>query len=77
MQQVKDNEEVTKYDAILFNKIMSNTNYAEQAKEDKEKWMRENENILDAISFQLNSILNKFNLKLAKEVASSKYKIAD
>ncbi len=59
-------EEEKKYDSMLFNKIMSDTKYAEQAKKDKEKWLRENENILDTISSKVNSFLNQFNLELAK-----------
>jgi len=52
---------------ILTNKLINDDNYTkENYIQDLKNWETENENILNSISDKLNSILNRFNLKLAK-----------
>ncbi len=51
----------------LTNKLLNDDNYGkDNYKNDVKIWEKKNENILENISLKLNSILNKFNLKLAK-----------
>ncbi len=66
-EKIENNSiEEKQFDSKLFNKIMIDSSYTEQAKLDKEKWKNENENILENISNKLNEILIRFNLELTK-----------
>jgi len=51
----------------LSNKLLKDDNYTKNDyKAEIEKWELENENLLNNISLEINTILNKFNLELAK-----------
>ena len=59
--------DILKYKAKLSNKILNDDNYSKKDfQSDMKDWENENENILENISDKLNSILNRFNLELAK-----------
>ena len=71
-----DNYEIekTNYTKKLSNKLLSDDNYSkEDYKKDMALWEKENENILDKIADDLNSILQKFNLQLQINEATLSY----
>jgi len=54
-----------KYKTKLFNKIMYDEKYSKKESiEDMKNWEKENENILEKIAKDINSIIKKFNLEL-------------
>ena len=60
-------EDYFQYINKLTNKLLNDDDYGkDNYKDDVKSWENENENILENISLKLNSILNKFNLTLAK-----------
>ena len=59
-------KEEKEFNSKLFNKIMLDKSYASQAEKDKKEWENQNQNILNAISDKLNTILINFNLELTK-----------
>lgn len=52
------------YESTLFNKLMNTSYSKEESKIDMKEWESKNENVLEKMSYRLNSILNKFNLEL-------------
>ena len=61
------------YKSKLFNKVMYNANYIEQSIKDIKEWEKENENILEKIADNINSIIRKFNLELKIDEDTKSY----
>jgi len=67
-------KEKTKYTKKIFNKMMYNENYSkEDSIADMKKWESENENILEKIADDINSIIKKFNLELKIDENTNSY----
>ena len=69
MKEKIDNyqDELNKYIIVLSNKLVSDDNYEKKNyKDDLEIWEQENENLLEKIAEDINSILKRFNLELTK-----------
>jgi len=61
------------YKSKLFNKVMNNPNYIEQSIRDIKEWEKKNENILEKMSDNINSIIKKFNLELKIDEDTKSY----
>ena len=61
------------YTSRLFNKSRNNPNYFEQSIKDIQKWEEENENILEKIANDINSIIIRFNLELKIDEDTNSY----
>jgi len=67
-------KEKTAYTKKIFNKMMYNENYSkEDSIRDMKKWESENENILEKIADDINSIIKKFNLELKIDEETNSY----
>ncbi len=70
-----DNYEIEKkqYENKLFQEVRKNPKNAENTVKAMEKWEKENENILEKIAENINSIIKKFNLELQIDEATQSY----
>ncbi len=67
-------KEKTKYTKKLFNRMMHDTKYSkEDSIADMRKWEAKNENILEKIADDINSIIKKFNLELKIDEDTNSY----
>ncbi len=67
------NIEKEQYEKKLFRKVRKNPKDAEKAVKAIEKWEKENENILEKIADDINSIIKKFNLELQIDEDTQSY----
>jgi len=75
---LKDNidnyeREKEQYEKKLFREVRKNPKDAEKAVKAMEKWEKENENILEKIADDINSIIKKFNLELQIDEDTQSY----
>jgi len=67
-------KEKTKYTKKLFNRMMHDTEYSkEDSIADMKRWEAKNENILEKMADDINSIIRKFNLELKIDEDTNSY----